>query len=65
MAVSKLLSRQAPVYYVEDRSPPFMDSLAILQRHFLLEPTQRDPKVYRVLPAASLANQDAPPDCPQ
>jgi hypothetical protein len=37
------------VYYVEDKTPPFWDSLAILQRHFRLRPTPQDPKVYQVI----------------
>ena len=47
--VGKLLDVGRPVYYVEDKAPPFWDSLAILERHFLLRLTQRDPKVYQVL----------------
>jgi hypothetical protein len=47
--VGKLLEAGHPVYYVEDKAPPFWDSLALLQRHFVLEPAQQDPKVYQVL----------------
>ena len=47
--IGKLLDAGRPVYYVEDKSPPFWDSLAILQRHFMLQLTQHDPKVYQVL----------------
>jgi hypothetical protein len=45
----KLLDAGRPVYYVEDKAPPLWDSLAILQRHFLLRLTQQDPKVYQVI----------------
>jgi hypothetical protein len=47
--VGKLLEAGHPVYYVEDKAPPFWDSLALLQRHFVFEPAQQDPKVYQVL----------------
>jgi hypothetical protein len=46
--VGRLLQAQIPVYYVEDQSPPFWDSLALLQRHFVLRQTQSDPIVYQV-----------------
>ena len=46
--IGRLLDAGRPVYYVEDKVPPFWDSLAILQRHFVLQPTRQDPKVYQV-----------------
>jgi hypothetical protein len=47
--IGKLLDAGRPVYYVEDKDPPFWDSLALLQRHFVLQPTQHDAKVHQVL----------------
>jgi len=47
--VGKLLDAGRPVYYVEDKAPPFWNSLAILQTHFVLRLTQPDPRVYQVL----------------
>ena len=47
--IGKLLDAGRPVYYVEDKAPPFWNSLAILQRHFVLHLTQQNPKVYQVL----------------
>jgi len=61
--VGKLLAAQTPVYYVEDKTPPFWDSLAILQRHFQLRLTQQDPHVYEVVEAIGVINQDEPSHC--
>lgn len=47
-AVTNLLERGVPVYYVQDSSPPFADSLNILMRQFVLEPQQTTPITYRV-----------------
>jgi hypothetical protein len=47
--IGRLLEAGRPVYYVEDKVPPFWDSLAILQRHFVLQLTQQEPKVYQIL----------------
>ncbi len=47
-AVDRLLQREIPVYYVEDRSPPFWDSLAILENRFAAEPTYPGACVYRL-----------------
>jgi hypothetical protein len=55
--VGRLLHAGRPVYYVEDKTPPFWDSLAILQRHFVLRQTQNDPKVFQVTSMLDAANQ--------
>ena len=47
--IERLLDAGRPVYYVEDKSPPFWDSLAMLQRHFSLRLIQPDPKVHQVI----------------
>ncbi len=46
--IERLLDAGRPVYYVEDKTPPFWDSLALLQRHFSLRATPQDPQVYQV-----------------
>jgi hypothetical protein len=55
--VGRLLDAGRPVYYVEDKAPPYWDSLAILQRHFELHQTQDDPKVYMVTSILDATNQ--------
>jgi hypothetical protein len=48
-AVNELLKRQLPVYYVQDADPPFLDSLNLLSRHFLLSrATDMHLPVYRI-----------------
>jgi hypothetical protein len=48
-AVTELLRRGVPVYYVQDSDPPFADSLNILLRHFRLSPQESTtPPVYRI-----------------
>ena len=47
-SVDKLLLRGLPVYYVEDRSPPFWNSLAILHDNYELEMIADSPNMYRV-----------------
>lgn len=46
--VQQLLRAETPVYYVEDTSPPFWDSLAMLQRHFELQRVQDDLPLYQI-----------------
>ena len=46
--IGRLLNTGIPVYYVEDRSPPYWDSLTILQDNFSLALVQEAPNVYRV-----------------
>jgi hypothetical protein len=47
-AVSELLRRGVPVYYVQDSDPPFADSLELLDRHFNLNALETASNVYRV-----------------
>lgn len=47
--ITRLLSTGTPVYYILDRNPPLLDSFAILQRHFDLQPVSPDQPIYRVL----------------
>jgi hypothetical protein len=52
--VTRLLDEGKPVYYIEDKTPPYADSLAILQRHFTLARVSENPIIYRVrLPVAA------------
>ena len=46
--VTKLLELDVPVYYVQDSDPPFADSLAILERHFVLDSQNTVPASFRV-----------------
>ncbi len=48
--VARLLTAGIPVYYVLDRDPPLLDSFAILQRHFSVQPVRSDLPVYRLSP---------------
>jgi hypothetical protein len=58
-SVDRLLAGGIPVYYVEDKSPPFWDSLAILQRHFQVELLSHDLKVFGVHPLVQQDGQTA------
>jgi hypothetical protein len=51
--VTRLLAAELPVYYVLDRDPPVLDSFAILQRHFTVQPVLSDQSLYRVLSRAT------------
>jgi len=46
-SIDRLLLKNIPVYYVEDRSPPFWNSLAILQDNYELEKIAESPIMYR------------------
>ena len=46
--IDRLLEKGTPVYYIEDRSPPFWKSLAILQQHYAVELVQQEPNMYQV-----------------
>ena len=61
--VGRLLDAGRPVYYVEDKAPPFWDSLAILQRHFVLRQTRDDPKVFLVTSMLGATNQSDLTSC--
>jgi 4-amino-4-deoxy-L-arabinose transferase-like glycosyltransferase len=58
-SIDQLLAGGIPVYYVEDKSPPFWDSLAILQRHFKVELVSHDLKVFVVHPLVQPDGQTA------
>lgn len=47
-SISRLLSNNIPVYYVEDQKPSYWKSLEIIQRHFILNKLDGDPAVYRI-----------------
>jgi hypothetical protein len=47
-----LLADDVTVYYILDCDPPLMDSFAILQRHFNVQPVLPDQPLYRVLSRA-------------
>lgn len=51
--IESLLDNQIPVYYVEDKSPPFWNSLAILQQHFEMKLIRQDPNIYNVIKPAT------------
>jgi hypothetical protein len=61
--VTRLLDAGRPVYYVEDKTPPFWDSLAILQRHFVLRQIQADPKIYLVTSTLDATSQSDLASC--
>ncbi len=48
-SVERLLLNGIPVYYVEDKTPPFWDSLNILRDHYELEKIGETPTMYRLL----------------
>jgi hypothetical protein len=55
-AVGALLLKELPVYYVEDQSPSFWNSLDILQDHYTLELVADSPPTYRIGPMDGVAN---------
>lgn len=61
--IDRLLDKHIPVYYVEDKSPPFWDSLAIIQRHFVTKLTQQDPKVHQVIGPIESGSRDGLSAC--
>jgi 4-amino-4-deoxy-L-arabinose transferase-like glycosyltransferase len=63
LSVTRLLDQNVPIYYIEDRSPPFWDSLAILQRNFRLELVEPTPPIYRVWPGEETAVMGDPQLC--
>jgi hypothetical protein len=63
LSVTRLLAQDVPVYYIEDRSPPFWDSLAILEGNFHLELVEPSPPIYRVWPGNETAVTEDPQSC--
>jgi hypothetical protein len=47
-SIDALLVHDVPVYYVEDRSPPFWDSLKIVQDNYSTELVSESPAMYRI-----------------
>jgi hypothetical protein len=62
-AVESLLDNQIPVYYVEDKSPPLWDSLAILQRNFETKLIQQNPNIYDVIKPVTPTERDGLDKC--
>lgn len=56
-SVDRLLLNHVPVYYVEDTSPPFWDSLNILRDHFEMEKIAESPVMYRVFLTEARVNK--------
>ena len=62
-AIDSLLDNQIPVYYVEDKSPPLWDSLAILQQHFEMKLIRQDPNIYDVIKPATPTEREGLHEC--
>ncbi len=56
-SVDRLLLNGIPVYYVEDKTPPFWDSLNILRDHYEVEKIAESPAMYRLVPTEELTNK--------
>jgi len=63
--VDSLLETGRFVYYVEDKSPSFWDSLAILEEYFALDLIRTDPNIYRILTPDELEGREGLLTCPQ
>jgi hypothetical protein len=64
-AVESLLDNQIPVYYIEDKSPPLWDSLAILQQNFDMDLIRQEPNIYTVLKSATPDERGRLSECDQ
>jgi len=47
--IYELQQQKIPIYYIEDKSPPFLDLLAKLQNHYTLELVKESPNIYQVM----------------
>jgi hypothetical protein len=62
-AVESLLDNQIPVYYVEDKSPPLWNSLALLQQNFETKLVQQEPNIYNVIKPATPTEREGLFEC--
>jgi len=56
-SVDRLLLNEIPVYYIEDSSPPFWNSLAILNDNYDLELVGESPATYMISNSDARSNQ--------